>query len=132
MPIEYERPDVLQNMEHVVVSYYKSHKEMSDYDVLRVYEDLMEDYRNEQEGKPLKHHNQSELEQYLYENIKTICEWHLGRGLLDVDAPPFDVPEPITIETLLRCLKRLIKSVKLWNKAQGRQGYLNFIIQHVL
>ncbi len=132
MPIEYEHPDVLQNIEFAVVSLYKRHREMSDYDVLRVYENLLDDYKDESQGRQPRRHNQSELEQQLYDDIKIMCEWRLGRAFLDEDAPPMENPEPIPVDILLQCFKRLIKSVNMWTKAAGRQGYLNFIIQHVI
>ncbi|OQB41654.1 MAG: hypothetical protein BWY09_00556 [Candidatus Hydrogenedentes bacterium ADurb.Bin179] len=40
--------------------------------------------------------------------------------------------DSIPVDILLQCLKRLIKSVNRWTKGAGRQGYLNFIIQHVI
>lgn len=131
MPIEYEHPDVLQNIEFAVVSLYKRHREMSDYDVLRVYENLLDDYKDETQGRQPRRHNQSELEQQLYDNIRIMCEWRLGRSSLDENVPPMENPKPIPVDILLKCLKRLIKSVNMWTKAAGRQGYLNFIIQHV-
>lgn len=131
MPIEYEHPDVLQNIEFAVVTLYKRHREMSDYDVLRVYENLLEDYKEESQGRQPRRHNQSELEQQLYDDIKIMCEWRLGRSSLDKNAPPEENPEHIPVDILLKCLKRLIKSVNRWTKGAGRQGYLNFIIQHV-
>jgi hypothetical protein len=40
-------------------------------------------------------------------------------------------PKPITIDEIILCLKRVLKSVKRWNEDGGRQGYLDFIIQYV-
>ena len=131
MTIEYEQMDVLQNIEHVVVRLYKHHREMSDYDVLRVYEDVLDDFVNEQKNRPLRRHKHSELEQALYNDIKAICEWRLGHCLLAFEEGDVEISEPIDIETMIRCIKRLIKSINRWNKMKGRQGYLNFIIQHV-
>lgn len=36
-----------------------------------------------------------------------------------------------TYESLVPCLKRLVKSVNKWTKHGGRQGYLNFMTQFV-
>lgn len=35
--------------------------------------------------------------------------------------------DPISIEEMIACLKRVRKSVETWNKQGGRQGYLNYI-----
>lgn len=37
----------------------------------------------------------------------------------------------LTEEKIVACLKRIKSSVKLWTKKGGRQGYLNFIEQHI-
>lgn len=38
-----------------------------------------------------------------------------------------DPPEPIPVDTLIKVIRRLEKSVKLWNDQGGRQGYLEYI-----
>ena len=35
---------------------------------------------------------------------------------------------PIDLPTLLSCLARIRKSVKLWTKQGGSRGYLNFVL----
>ena len=64
-----------------------------------------------------------------------MCEWRLGRGEPPVDEPskvPSPGPKPITVDEIILCLKRILKSVKRWNKEGGTQGYLNFIVQYVM
>ena len=39
--------------------------------------------------------------------------------------------ESKTSSEIVACLKRIKSSVKLWTKKGGRQGYLNFIQQHI-
>ena len=36
-----------------------------------------------------------------------------------------------SLEEIVQCLKRIRHSVEFWNKKNGRQGYLNFIVEHV-
>jgi hypothetical protein len=45
--------------------------------------------------------------------------------------PPGPAPEPIKVEEILLCLKRILKSVNRWNKSAGQRGYLTFIVQYV-
>jgi hypothetical protein len=40
-------------------------------------------------------------------------------------------PEPKTVDEIMLCLKRILKSATRWNKEAGRQGYLDFITQFV-
>jgi len=65
--------------------------------------------------------------------VRQLCEWRLGRTKLsdDLDEVEKDLPKPLTPAELLRCLKRLLKSVKHWSKEGGRRGYLTFISQYV-
>ena len=60
--------------------------------------------------------------------VRLVCDWQSGKTPDDPRAsklPP--APEnPLPIPDLLRCLNRLRKSVRFWNKEGGRQGYLEF------
>ena len=133
MRVEDQYADVLQNIEFGIVTAYKSHPEMSDYDVIRILEALIDRYAAEKIARPPRHFSLSEVEQTLLENVHRMCEWRLGRGTL-TDAPEKVkemAPEPKTTDEIVLCLKRILKSVKRWNKDGGRRGYLKFVIQYV-
>jgi hypothetical protein len=131
--VEDEYMDVLQNIEFGIVTTYRGHPEMSDYDVMRTLEALIQAYAAESSGRVPRNASLSDLERTLMGNIRRMCEWRLGRGTLpdssgeDREAPP----EPKTVDEIVLCLKRVLKSVQKWNKAGGRQGYLHFVIQYV-
>jgi len=96
-------------------------------------EALVDRYAAEKIGRPPRHFSLSDVEQALLENVRRMCEWRLGRGTL-TDSPEKAkeiAPEPITIDEIVLCLKRIHKSVKKWNKEGGRQDYLQFVIQYV-
>ena len=40
-------------------------------------------------------------------------------------------PEPVSLDVIVACLKRIRKSIQRWNKEGGRQGYLIFIQRFV-
>jgi hypothetical protein len=40
-------------------------------------------------------------------------------------------PEPITLDELVACLKRVRKSINLWTRKGGRQGYLTFVSKFI-
>lgn len=133
MSIEEEYTDVLQNIESVVARFYRKHPPMTDYAVLRTYEAVIDAYTAEKIDRQLRVRPRPGLEQELFEAVKMICEWRLGRAPSNSQGPgisehPF---EPIDIDTLLACLKRLRKSVQKWNKQSGRQGYLDFMSQFI-
>lgn len=130
-PIEDEHPDVLQNIEFAIVNTYRQHRELSDFAVKRVLEASLEVYAAEVAGRPPRNARLDELEQLLQEQVRQVCEWRLGRAPFGDGQGEVSEVKPIPIDEMIRCLKRIIKSVGRWNKVGGRQGYLNFIVQYV-
>lgn len=136
MRFEEQYMDVLQNIESGIVMIYRKHPEIADYSVMRVIEALIEDYkavRNKREPKP---HNLSEPETLMHETVGRLCDWRIGRQSPDAeDAADLDSEEPppgdVTVDEMILCLRRILTSVKLWNRNNGRQGYLNFVSKYV-
>jgi hypothetical protein len=130
MRVEEEYVDVLQNIEFAVVSTYRKHPELVDHDVERVLEAAMDCYKAEKIGRAPREVSLSPAESKLLDAVRGMCEWRLGRssGPAFPDAP---APAPKTVDEILLCLKRLIKSIKSWNRHGGERGYLDFIIQYV-
>jgi len=58
-----------------------------------------------------------------------MCEWRLGREELvsQQDQSELINPDPISIDEIIACLQRIRKSIRLWTKQGGRQGYLEFV-----
>ena len=124
--------DVLQNIEMAIVSVYRDHDDLLDYDVDRVLNLLWKEYRNEQINKATLMPSLNENPQLVYDRVKNVCEWRLGRAEMNLkDTFSKIKPEPISIDEILGCLKRILKSLKLWNKEGGRQGYLYFIDNNI-
>ena len=131
MRIEDEHPDVMQNLEHAVITLYREYPEMTDYMVLRTYEGLLQMYSAEHAGRPVKRPSARGLEVELLDAVQEMCEWRLGRTSLSGAEENKPITNPLDLQTLILCLKRLIKSVKRWTKQGGRQGYLNYIAQFI-
>lgn len=125
-PIE-DYQDVLQNIETSVAKVWRSHPELTNYTVSRAYEAAVAQYHSEARQVTPKPPNLAGLDATVYTSICQICEWRLGRtsdkGLPEV--------EPIPVEDLVACLRRLHKSVDFWTRQGGRQGYLKLIEQYV-
>ena len=133
MEFEERYMDVLQNLEFAIVQIYKRSREMTDYNVMRMLQALIDEYQSELSGLPPKAHDLSEIERALQESVRQMCEFRLGRASLG-NNPSSEAEmkgDNISIEEILLCLKRLFKSAKRWNKSGGRRGYLDFIIQYV-
>lgn len=133
MSVEEEYMDVFQNVETAIIRTYREHRNMTDYDVLRAFEVLVDDYSGEKIGRAPRVVRLSETERVLIGSIRTICDWRLGRPntLVDESGEPIASPEPITVDEVIMCLKGLIKSAKMWNKERGQRGYLDFIAQYI-
>ena len=126
--------DVLQNIEFAIVTVYHQYPELSDYEVDKVLNILVQTYRFQQQNRefarpPLKPH----VEQ-LYEGVRHMCEWRLGKEKpaghsLKSKGP---APSPISLDEMVACLKRIRKSVDLWNKQGGMRGYLHYIEQFIV
>lgn len=133
MRVEDKYTDVLQNIEFGIVMTYRDHPELSDYGVMRMLEALIDSYTAEKIGRSPRHFPLPDAERLLLENVQRMCEWRLGRASLSDDASKDKEisPEPKSVDEIVLCLKRILKSVNKWNKRGGRQGYLNFVIQYV-
>lgn len=128
--IEEEFLDVLQNIESVIISVYREKDDLLDYDVDKVLNALWMAYRAEKQEKTSATPPFNANAQLVYERVKAMCEWRLGRRKLESekDGEPFQLtPKPLTLDEIMACLKRLRKSISLWTKQGGRQGYLHFI-----
>jgi hypothetical protein len=132
--VEDQYADVLQNIEFGIVATYRGHPEMSDYDVMRTLEALIDNYTAEKIGRSPRDFGLSDVERLLMDSVRVMCEWRLGRGSLP-GGPASSrgtAPEPKSVDEIILCLRRILKSAKRWNRDGGKQGYLNFVIQYVM
>ena len=128
---EDENLDVLQNIELTFYYIFLRTPSLTDYEVLSALEALQKNYQSEALGKePVLPRNPNSLT--IYTAAHAICEMRLGRNAaipIGVDVPGDVKITPITVETLVKNLKHLRKSLDHWNKQGGTRGYLNYISQ---
>lgn len=119
--------DVLQNIEFAIVSIYRENLEMTDYAVMRSLEAIINHYSAEKTGKRPRNYSLDEIEKEIFRQVQSVCEWRLGRP------SSFGMPgiTPMSLDEIIQCLKRILKSVEKWNKHEGIQGYLRFVSQYV-
>ena len=124
--------DVLQNIESAIVGTYRQHPELSDRNVKDVLDILTRSYKVEARGHSLPAPRFSSPMKELYENIRSMCDWRLGKeALLDESGQPLELEmSPKTIDEISACLKRIRLSLKT-HKSGGRRGYLDFVSQFV-
>jgi len=124
--------DVLQNIEVAILGVYRENRSLLDYDVDKALNILWTEYRGEGRGKAPASPNLGDNAQLVYGRVKAMCEWRLGRSQMSgSDGVVRLKPEPLSVDEIMDCLKRIRKSVDLWNKQGGRQGYLYFIDHNI-
>ncbi len=131
--IEEEYLDVLQNIEFAIVLVYRQQRELTDYDVDKVLNALIKHYQAEQQQRTFERPRLSLLAEQVYENVQRMCEWRLGRARIVTESNDVELgtPEPLTVDEIIGCLKRIHKSVGKWNKRGGRRGYLQYVDQFI-
>jgi hypothetical protein len=130
---EEEYLDVFQNLEAAIISVYRQQSELMDYDVEKALNALVLEYQAEQKHQAAQRPPATPLAQQVYERVKQMGEWRLGREALGGETAAVALPasQTLTLSELLACLKRLRKSVQKWNKRGGERGYLQFIDQFI-
>ena len=125
--------DVLQNIEFGILSVYREHPEMVDWDALKAIETLIREYQAELKDHPLPVVAMQPFAREAHDSVRAMCEWRLGRNPAQVEEgqSPELSPEPKTTDEMILCLKRIRKSIEHWNRRGGRRGYLDFISEYV-
>ena len=133
LPFEERYQDVLQNMEFGIIQVYREHPEMTDWEALVAIEALLRTYRAEKKGRQIAEPSLDPLAEQIYGIVEAMCQWRLGREtLLDQEGNPVVIPmEPVTLDEIIACLKRVRKSINLWTREGGRRGYLTRVSQFV-
>ncbi|HJW90742.1 MAG TPA: hypothetical protein VJ436_08890 [Anaerolineales bacterium] len=128
---EEEYLDVLQNIESTLARVYREDPKMSDYDALKAVQAVTRAYSNEAAARPARETQLNGPALQSYQNVHAICEWRLGRQsiLNEKDHPAKFEIEPLTLDEIIACLKRVQRSVEKWNKRGGRRGYFEFVSQ---
>jgi hypothetical protein len=125
-----EYADILHNLEFAIVIFHDDYPDLLDYDVEGALDVLIAGYTAGLRGKTYSTPQMSELRRSLMRDLLLVCEWRLGRASLLAEADP--APRIVSAEEIVVCLKRIRKSVRMWTKEAGRQGYLRFIRQYVV
>lgn len=124
--------DVLQNIEFGIMQVYREHPDLTDHNVDKALNGLIRVYQAQLREQSAPKLALRELEQQVYDAVKHMCDWRMGKSGSqdddgeDSDALPEDI-EPKTSDEIIACLKRIRKSINLWTKQGGRQGYLYYI-----
>jgi hypothetical protein len=125
--------DVLQNIEFAIVHTYRQMPELLDCHADAALETAIAGYAAEQQGRTPRPIALEGARLRVYEAVRNVCEWRLGREDLRIgnDTQRGEPLEPMRLDEIVSCLKRVRKSVQRWTKQGGRQGYLRFVSRYV-
>lgn len=127
MTFEEQFEDELRNLEISIVEVFHDHPSMSDFDVLRALEAVINRYVAEQRQRTPRTFPLRGVDKIVYEELVATSELLLGRD------PPKEASgiDALSLDENIQCLKRIEKSVQRWNKQGGNQGYLRFVSQYI-
>jgi len=124
--------DILQNIELALVQAYTEDEAMTDFETLNTVNALIRSYTAEMRRRAEPPLNLNPLEQKSCDLARGMCEMRLGREQLKRDNEPIGLEmRTVSVGEIVDCLKRIRKSVQLWQKKGGRRGYYEFISQFV-
>lgn len=69
---------------------------------------------------------------YMFEKYQDVLQ-NIEFAIVSIYRENLEMPitNPTSLDEIIQCLKRILKSVEKWNKHEGIQGYLRFVSQYV-
>ena len=122
--------DVLQNIEFGIMQVYRADTNLIDVDALDAVEALIRHYVAEENGRQPPDPRLTGKPLRVFASVKEMCEWRLGRQTI-AEQGRDELTTPITVSELVRCLRKIQKSIRRWTQF-GRKGYLEFVSQYVV
>ena len=128
-----EYMDVLQNIEFALVQVYDRNPNLTDTGTMYAVETLIKVYTGELRGREVALPQFKPEEREAYDAAKAMCDLRLGRSSMeDEKGKKVGVEgEPLTLDEIVACLKRVLKSINTWYKRGGRRGYYEFVGQFI-
>jgi len=127
-----EYMDVLQNIEFALIGVYDNNPTMTDTGAMYAVETLIKVYTGESRGREVALPQFKPEEREAYDAVKRMCDWRLGRSSMeDEKGKKVEGVEPLTVEEINACLKRILKSINTWYKRGGRRGYYEYVRQFI-
>ena len=124
--------DVLQNIEFAIVDEFRRDPAILDLNVREAVNVLARQYESEEEGRTPPRAQMTDRTRAVFDAVRTVCEWRLGRPRGPVPAEDDPPVQDITAAEMAACLKRIRKSIDRWSKERGPRGYLNFVRQYIV
>ena len=122
---------ILQNIEFGIVSVYRENPNMLDHQALDAVEATLDYFIAKVRGRAPRDFNLDPLALAATESIKSILKLTTEtRNELEPHLSDKDTID--SINEIIQALKTVKSSITKWTKQNGRQGYLNFVVQYVI
>lgn len=132
--IEERYLDVLQDIEAPIIDLFRTHPDMTDWDMEQALDGLIVAYEREQRPRFSPTRRLPPLAQQAHDRMRAACEWRMERA--PAPGETFEHLKeqayaerrtPKTLDEILACLKRTRASLQFWQKESGRRGYLTYV-----
>lgn len=123
--------DTLRSMELTLVQQYRLMENLTDWEVKTAVNNLIRHYTAEARRRQPPQLNQDALTQLVFDRLRTTCAGWLGReALMDEHGGVATLSDnALKGDEVIACLKRIRRSIEMWQKEGGRRGYFEFIDQ---
>ncbi len=123
--------DTLRSMELTLVRQYRQMENLVDWEVKTAVNNLIRHYTAEARRRQPPNLTQDALTQLVFDRLRTTCEGWLGReAIVDESGGVVTLSEhALKVDEVIACLKRIRRSIDMWQKEGGRRGYFEFIDQ---
>lgn len=121
--------DPLRSMEIAIVRHYRTNEALLDWLTLTAVNGLIRTYTAEQRRRQPPKLVLDPIAQPVYTDLKIATDGWLGRGpLIDETGQIAEAGErQLALAEIIACLKRIRRSIEMWQKEGGRRGYFEFI-----
>jgi hypothetical protein len=121
----------LRELEAAVMTEWKTHPDITNYTVGRVYDALHQQYRARLRSRELKPAALEGAEREIFDVLQKVCEKLLATGAAPLPGLPNSNTKPITLEQLVDYLRELMRSVERHTQSGGRYAYLTFLREFI-
>ena len=131
MNLKDEDLPALRELESAVIAVWIRQPDMNDYAAGRAYEAAHQTYRSRLRNHEPKPPNLAGIDAETFGVVRDVCEKLLATGAEPMQGLPEGNTKPVAIEKLVDYLRELQRSVERHTKLGGRQGYLQFVRDHL-
>lgn len=121
--------DPLRGIELAIVRIYREEDALVDHQTLKAINGLIRVYTAVTRRRNPPTLKLDDLSQKVFDDVQLVCEGWLGnKPIFDETGQMAEAGDrALQLSEVIQCLKRIRRSVEMWQKEGGRRGYFEFI-----